>query len=77
MRNHVREVKKVAEELMANGEIEAFSFGHDKKHHLIEFRVSGRWMSVPVSRLPSIHILGQLRTTTDQTTHPSHVATLA
>ena len=30
-----------------NGEIEDFDLGHDKKHHLIEFRVRGKWMSVP------------------------------
>lgn len=52
MRNHVREVKKVAEELKDAGEIEAFTFGRDKKHHLIEFRVRGIWMSVPVAVSP-------------------------
>jgi len=36
----------------ADGEIEAFSLGHDKKHHLIEFRVRGKWMSVPFSDTP-------------------------
>ena len=52
MERHVREVKKVAEEMKGSGEIEAFSLGHDKKHHLIEFRVRGKWMSVPVSVSP-------------------------
>jgi hypothetical protein len=52
MKSVVREVKKVAEELKTNGEIEAFALGHDKKHPLIEFRVRGKWMSVPVSDTP-------------------------
>jgi hypothetical protein len=52
MERHVREVKKVAEELKENGEIEAFSFGRDRKHHLIEFQVRGKWMSVPVATSP-------------------------
>jgi hypothetical protein len=52
MERHVREVKKVAEELKSNGEIEAFSFGHDKRHYLIEFLVKGKWMSVPVAASP-------------------------
>jgi hypothetical protein len=52
MESHLREVKKVAEKLRDNGEIEEFSFGHDKRHHLIEFRVKGVWMSVPVAASP-------------------------
>lgn len=56
MKNVVREVKKVAEELKTSGEIEAFALGHDKKHHLIEFRVRGKWMSVPFSDTPQERI---------------------
>jgi hypothetical protein len=52
MKSVVREVKKVAEQLRIDGEIEAFSFGHDRKHHLIQFRVRGKWMSVPFSDTP-------------------------
>ncbi|SDK45941.1 hypothetical protein SAMN05444163_8164 [Bradyrhizobium ottawaense] len=52
MKGVVREVKKVAEQLKSDGEIEAFTLGHDKKHHLIEFRVRGKWMSVPFSDTP-------------------------
>jgi hypothetical protein len=52
MESHVREVKKVAEEMKESGEIEAFTFGRDKKHHRIEFLVKGKWMSVPVAVSP-------------------------
>lgn len=52
MRAVVREVQKVAEQLKTDGEIEAYQFGHDKKHPLIEFRVRGKWMSVPFSYTP-------------------------
>jgi hypothetical protein len=52
MERHVREVKKVAEEMVSSGEIEAFCFGHDKRHHLIQFQVKGKWMSVPVAASP-------------------------
>ncbi len=52
MENHVREVKKVAEKLMEDGEIESFKFGRDRRHHLIEFQVRGKWMSVPVAVSP-------------------------
>jgi hypothetical protein len=52
METHVREVKKVPEELLSNSEIEDFSIGHDRKHHLIEFKVRGKWMSVPFAHSP-------------------------
>jgi hypothetical protein len=52
MDSNVREVKKVAEQLKESGEIEAFTFGRDKRHHRIEFLVKGKWMSVPVSVSP-------------------------
>ncbi|WP_316196707.1 hypothetical protein [Bradyrhizobium sp. SZCCHNS3053] len=45
-------MKKVVEGMKDSGEIEDFAFGHDKKHHLIEFQVKGKWMSVPVSQSP-------------------------
>jgi hypothetical protein len=49
MERQVREVKKEAQALVASGEIEDFSFDHDKRHHRLNFRVKGKWMSVPFS----------------------------
>ena len=52
MERHIREVKRVAEQLKSNGEIDEFTFDHDKRHHLIKFRVKDKWMSVPVAATP-------------------------
>jgi hypothetical protein len=52
MKAHVREIKKEAQQLMDDGEIEDFELDHDRRHNLIRFRVKGTWLSVPFAASP-------------------------
>ena len=77
MDRNVREVKKVAEELLSNGEIEDFTLGHDKRHHRIEFKFKGKWSSIPFAQSPRTPLRPELRETTDPASHQSDVLTFA
>lgn len=52
MKRNIREIKKEAEFLVEQGEIEDFRFDHDRKHHLITFQFNGAWHSIPFAQSP-------------------------